>query len=103
MYHLALGVTSLLLTVLTVLGLSLQLGWRRSAARWPHHALYFLVIAGTLLSGLLALLGGQRWWPWLPVLALLLGMGRTRAGSRAHWRLALLVSALWGGAAFWTW
>ncbi|MFC4455540.1 hypothetical protein [Deinococcus sonorensis] len=103
MYHLALGLTLLLLATLLLLGLSLQLGWRRDQARWPHHALYFAVCAGTVLTGLLALLGHQRWWPYPPLLLLLLGMARTRPGRAGHWRLAGLIALLYVGAAVWVW
>lgn len=91
----ALLLTGALLALLMGLGLSLQLGRpgppRR--ARWPHHALYFAVCAGVLLSGVLAALAGARWWALLPALGLLLAMPRPRPGSPAHWRLALACAA----------
>ena len=103
LYHLTVSLTLLLLTLLLLLGLSLQLGFRRSAARWPHHALYFLVTAGTLLSAVLAALAGRLWWPAVALVALLLGMSRTRPGRAAHWRLAVVVAFAWAGAALWNW
>ena len=106
---LALGVTVLLwvtgalLALLMGLGLSLQLGYGRGRARWPHHALFFAVCAGVLVSGVLAALAGRRWWALLPALGLLLAMPRPRPGSPAHWRLALacavaFVVGAWGAA-----
>ena len=102
--HLTLLTTGALLVTLLGLGLSLQLGWRRDRARWPHHALFFAVCAGTGLALALALLGGGRWWALLPALILLLGMTRTRPGRPGHWRLALLCAVAYGlGAALaWT-
>lgn len=100
-HHLALGGTAALLLALLGLGLSLQLGYRRGAARWPHHALYFAVVAGTLVSALLAWTSGARAWALLPAALLLLGMPCTRPGTPGHWRLAVLAAAayalgLWG-------
>ncbi|AIZ45547.1 hypothetical protein QR90_11330 [Deinococcus radiopugnans] len=101
--HLALLLTGALLAALSGLGLSLQLGWRRDAARWPHHALFFIVCAGVLLCG--ALLGwrGGRWWALLPALALLLWMPRTRPGRADHWRLALGCALAYGLGAWAAW
>ena len=93
--HWSLGVTGALLVLLLGLGLSLQLGWRRGQARWPHHALFFAVCAGTALTAFLAWRAGGRGWALLPALALLLSMPATRPGRAGHWRLALL-----GAAAF---
>ncbi|ULH14641.1 hypothetical protein MF271_11545 [Deinococcus sp. KNUC1210] len=103
LYHLVGATTLLLLAALLLLGLSLQLGWRRSAARWPHHLLYFLVTAGTLIAAGLAGLVGKPWWPAALLVLLLLGMSRTRPGRPAHWRLALVVGAGWVGAALYGW
>jgi hypothetical protein len=106
-FHAALTCTLLLLAALMTLGLSRQLGERRGdgeriSARWPHHALYFLVMVGTLLVGVLALLGGRPWWPALLLTVLLLGMSRTRPGQSTHWQLATLIAALYLAAA-WLW
>ena len=101
--HAALAVTLLLLLALMLLGLNLQLGWRPGPARQAHHGLYFLICLGSVASGVLALLNGQRWWPYLPLLALLLGMSRTRPGQPGHWRLAVFISVLYLGAACWLW
>lgn len=89
--HLPLIVTGGLLTLLLLLGLSLQLGWRRDQARWPHHALFFLVCAALLVSVLLVWREGGRWWGLLPALLALLSMPRTRPGRANHWQRALLV------------
>ena len=37
------------------------------------------------------------------LLALLLGMSRTRPGRPGHWRLAVVISVLYLGAACWLW
>ncbi|GAA5533255.1 hypothetical protein [Deinococcus aluminii] len=89
-YHFSLLLTAALLALLLLLGLSLQLGWRRDLARWPHHALFFAVCAGVLLSAGLGWRAGARGWALLPALALLLTMPRTRPGRAGHWRLALV-------------
>lgn len=111
-FHTALTGTLLLLAALMALGLSRQLRRQLSrqsgpaagprAARWPHHALYFLVTAGTVLVGVLAVTSHRPWWPALGLTALLLGMSRTRPGHSAHWRLAALIAALYL-AAGWLW
>ncbi len=88
-YHLCVLLTGGLLGLLSVLGLSLQLGWRAGASRAPHHALFFAVCAGTLLAVALSVHAGERGWALLPALALLLLMPRTRPGRAGHWRLAL--------------
>jgi hypothetical protein len=88
-YHLCVLLTGSLLALLSVLGLSLQLGWRAGASRAPHHALFFVVCAGTLLAVALGVRSGGRGWALLPALALLLLMPRTRPGRAGHWRLAL--------------
>ena len=103
LYHTVSAATLLLLAVLMLLGLNLQLGWRRSAARWPHHALYFLVTVGTLGAAVLAALAHRPWWPAALLTLLLLGMSRTRPGRPAHWRLALVVGVGWAGAALSCW
>ena len=103
LYHgLVVGSLSLL-GLLMLLGLGLQLGWRRTSARWPHHALYFAVTVGTLAAGLLAVWSGRVWWPYLPLLGLLLGMSRTRAGKPGHWQLAVAVALAWVGSAALCW
>jgi hypothetical protein len=102
-FRLALLTTLLLLAALMGLGLGLQLGWRRLADRKAHHVLYFLITLGTVVTGMLALLTGQAWWPFLLLLALLLAMSRTRPGRPAHWRLALVIAVLYTGAAWWLW
>lgn len=88
----ALTITATLLTGLMLLGLSLQLGWRKDQNRWPHHALYFAVTVS--LAGTIFLLwrAGKPAWPLLPALLLLLSMPRTSPGQANHWRRALLVS-----------
>lgn len=102
-FRLALLTSWLLLSLLTLLGLSLQLRWWSGVGRGAHHVLYFLVTLGTGLAGWLALLGGLRWWPLILLLALLLGVSRTRPGQAAHWRLAGLIWGLYGGALWWLW
>ncbi|EYB69758.1 hypothetical protein DEIPH_ctg002orf0087 [Deinococcus phoenicis] len=99
--HLALLVTAALLALLLLLGLRLQVGGRRGApgarlARWPHHALFFAVCVGVLLSAGLSAWAGARGWALLPALALLLLMPRTRPGRADHWRLALVCAAAFG-------
>lgn len=101
--RLSLLTTGGLLLLLLGLGLSLQLGWRRDRARWPHHALFFAVCAGAVLSVALGALAGSRWWALLPALALLLGMTRTRPGRAGHWRLALVGAAAYGLGAALAW
>ena len=86
LHQIALLTTTALLLSLLLLGLSLQLGWRRDLARWPHHALFFAVCVGVLVSGVLA---GKRGLWLLPALALLLSMARTRPGRADHWQRAL--------------
>ena len=104
--------TVLLLAALTALGLNLQLSAgtqprptvrRRGLPRKAHHVLYFLVTLGTLASCVLAFFGHLAWWPFVPLLALLLGMSRTRPGTPAHWRLATLIAVFYGAAAYWIW
>jgi hypothetical protein len=102
-HHLALTGTALLLLALLLLGLSLQLNWRKTALRWPHHALFFAVCAGVLLSGGLALGAGSRGWALLPALALLLLMPRTRPGKAGHWRLALACALAFAGGMWAAW
>ncbi|GGO23298.1 hypothetical protein [Deinococcus humi] len=102
-HHVALVLTGLLLAALSLLGLSLQVGWRRDAARWPHHALFFIVCAGVLICGALAFAVGQRWWALLPALALLLLMPRTRPGRAGHWRLALVCAFAYAVGAWAAW
>lgn len=102
-YRLALLVTGALLAALLGLGLSLQLGWRRNAARWPHHALFFAVTALTALSTLLAARVGARWWALLPALGLLLSMPATKPGRAQHWQRAALVAVTFLGGAWATW
>ncbi|WP_291426018.1 hypothetical protein [Deinococcus sp.] len=101
--HAAVGVTAALLAALLLLGLSLQLGWRKDQARWPHHALFFAVCVGTLAAVVLTLLVGGRWWALLPALALLLGMTRTRPGRAGHWQLALACAAAYVVGAWGAW
>ncbi|MEF2279708.1 hypothetical protein V3W47_15540 [Deinococcus sp. YIM 134068] len=96
-HRLALLVTAALLGGLLALGLSLQRGWRLPA-RWPHHALFFVVCVGVAISGVLS---GLRGLALLPALGLLLLMPRTRPGRADHWRLALgcagaFAVGLWG-------
>ncbi|WP_407541251.1 hypothetical protein Q0M94_07685 [Deinococcus radiomollis] len=107
-FHTVLAVTLVLLFTLMALGLKLQLGSRppgrrRDPPRRIHHVLYFLVTLGTLASGVLALFGHLVWWPFVPLLALLLSMSRTRPGNPAHWRLATATALLYSAAAWWVW
>lgn len=102
-HHLALLITATLLSALLALGLSLHLGWRRDAARWPHHALFFLTCAGTLISLGLAWRAGAAAWALLPALALLLSMPRTRPGRADHWQRALLSAAAFTAGALTAW
>ena len=102
-HHLALLITATLLSALLALGLSLHLGWRRDAARWPHHALFFLTCAGTLHSLGLAWRAGAAAWALLPALALLLSMPRTRPGRADHWQRALLSAAAFTAGALTAW
>ena len=88
----ALIVTALLLAGLLLLGLSLQLGWRRNQARWSHHALYFAVILGLIITIFLFWRTDRDAWPFVPTLLLLLSMPFTRPGKANHWQRALLVA-----------
>lgn len=104
-HHLALLVTAALLLALLLLGLSLQLGWRRDSpdyrlARWPHHALFFAVCLGVGLSGVLA---GTRGLWLLPALALLLSMPRTKPGRAGHWQRALACALAFGAGLWGAW
>ncbi|AXG98607.1 hypothetical protein DVJ83_04875 [Deinococcus wulumuqiensis] len=104
-HRLALTVTAALLLALLVLGLSLQLGWRRDSpgkrlARWPHHALFFAVCAGVLVSAGLA---GQRGLWLLPALLLLLTMPRTQPGRAGHWQRALACALAFGAGLWGAW
>ncbi|QFP77323.1 hypothetical protein [Deinococcus sp. AJ005] len=103
LYHPALLLTGVLLTALSLLGLSLQLDWRRGASRRPHHLLFFAVCAGVVICLALALAAGQRWWGLLPALALLMLMPRTRPGRAGHWRLALACALAYGLGAWGAW
>lgn len=103
LFHVALLLTGALLAALSGLGLLLQLGWRRDAARWPHHALFFAVCAGVVVCLALAFAAGQRWWALLPALALLLCMPRTRPGRAGHWRLAVLCALAYALGAWAAW
>lgn len=94
LHHVALGLTAGLLAVLLLLGLSLQLGWRKDMARWPHHALFFAVCAGVAVSLALTWRAGERWWVLLPALALLLSMSQTKPGRANHWQRALVCAVL---------
>jgi len=71
--------------------------------RWPHHALFFAVCAGVVLSGGLAIWAGSRGWALLPALTLLLLMPRTRPGRAAHWRLALACALAFAGGLWAAW
>jgi len=84
-HRLALLVTAALLAALLTLGLGLQRRWWRGA-RWPHHALFFLVVTGVAFA---VLIGGWAGTALLPALILLLLMPRTRPGQANHWQLAL--------------
>lgn len=86
--RLTLGVTLLLFAGLYALGLALQLGVSRYRARWPHHALFFLVSASTALTGALVWWSGRPWWPLALALGLLLAMPATRPGRPGHALLA---------------
>ncbi|MGI8748409.1 MAG: hypothetical protein ACR2J4_08710 [Deinococcus sp.] len=85
---LALAATLLLFAGLYALGLALQLRVSRHRARWPHHALFFLVSASTALTGGLAWRSGRVWWPLGVALGLLLAMPATRPGRPGHALLA---------------
>ncbi|WP_339095847.1 hypothetical protein ACINK0_13210 [Deinococcus sp. VB343] len=98
--HLLLLLSAGLLLTLLGLGLSLQVGWRTDLARWPHHALFFAVCVGTLLSGLLA---GRRGLWLLPALLLLLSMPRTRPGRADHWQRALACALAFGVGLWGAW
>ncbi|GGL74167.1 hypothetical protein GCM10010840_10350 [Deinococcus aerolatus] len=102
-HHIALLVTGALLAVLSGLGLSLQLGWRRAAPRAAHHLLFFAVCAGVVAGGALASRAGERGWALLPALALLLRMPRTRPGRANHWRLALIGAVAYALGAWAAW
>lgn len=91
----ALLLTAALLTALLLLGLSLQRGKRPVSRLW-HHALFFVVCAGTIFAAGLAWWAGERGWALLPALGLLLLMPRTRPGRADHWRLALACAAAFG-------
>lgn len=80
---------------LLLLGTGLQRGWWRGAARVWHHALFFAAAASGLLAAGLWALAGRPPWAALPYLTALLLMPRTRPGSAAHWRLALLAAGLY--------
>lgn len=99
----ALVVTGALLLALLALGLSLQLGYRRGAARWPHHALYFAVVAGTGVAAALTWRAGAAAWALLPALALLLTMPRTRPGTAGHWQRALVCALAYALGAWGAW
>lgn len=106
--HLSSGLSAALLLALLALGLSLQRGWKarnggRDRVRWPHHALFFLVVLGTALSALLSGRAGARGWALLPALGLLLAMPRTRPGQAGHWRLALLCALAYALGAWAAW
>ncbi len=102
-HRVTLTVTGALLLALLALGLSLQLGYRRHAARWPHHALYFFVVLGTALGLILALVAGRRGWALLPAALSLLAMPRTRPGRAAHWQLALAAAVAYALGAWGAW
>lgn len=101
--HLSLTMTGALLGGLLLLGLALQVGWRRDQARWPHHALFFAVCLGTGLSLVLATRAGIRGWALTPALILLLTMPRTRPGGASHWQRAVLVALAYGVGAWVSW
>ncbi|MDO4264641.1 MAG: hypothetical protein Q4C67_10635 [Deinococcus sp.] len=94
-HHLALLLTAALLLALLGLGLGLQLR-RFAVARAWHHRLYFAVVVGVALSGLLAWRAGDAWLWLLPALSLLLLMPLTKPGRGGHWRLALACALAFG-------
>ncbi|WP_424949901.1 hypothetical protein [Deinococcus sp.] len=102
-FRLALGLTLALLLLLTLLGLYRQRGGRRGPPRAAHHVLYALTCLGTLATGVVAQASGRPWWPFTALLALLLGVSRTRPGRPAHWRLASLIAALYLALTGWLW
>lgn len=102
-HHIALITTAVLLCGLLLLGLSLQMGWRRDQTRWPHHALFFLVCVALLFTVLLTGRAGERWWALLPALLLLLSMPRTRPGRANHWQRAALVALTFMLGYWWSW
>lgn len=105
-YQLALLITAALLVALLGLGLRLQLARgpaRPTYVRWPHHALFFAVCAGLLLSLWLCWRAGGRYQGLLPALALLLLMPRTRPGRAGHWRLALAAALAYFAGMWWVW
>lgn len=102
-FHAAVSGTLVVLALLMTLGFSLQRRWWAGVGRWPHHALYLLTCLGTLACAALAGGAGRAWWPFVTLLALLLGMSRTRPGRPGHWRLAVLVAAAWAGVACRVW
>ncbi|WP_373295835.1 hypothetical protein [Deinococcus piscis] len=95
LHHLTLLLSAALLLVLLTLGLGLQLR-RFAVARAWHHRLYFAVVAGVVLSSLLAWRAGAPWLWLLPALVLLLLMPLTRPGRAGHWRLALACALAFG-------
>lgn len=102
LHHLTLLLSAALLLALLTLGLGLQLR-RFAVARAWHHRLYFAVVAGVGLSGLLAWRAGAS-WPWLvPALALLLLMPLTRPGRADHWGLALACAVAFGVGVWGAW
>ncbi|ACO45650.1 hypothetical protein DEDE109153_05270 [Deinococcus deserti] len=101
--QLSLITTGALLGGLLLLGLSLQLGWRRNQARWPHHALFFAVCLGTGCSLMLTIHAGLQGWALAPALILLLTMPRTRPGSASHWQRAVLVALAYTVGAWISW
>lgn len=91
-FHLSLSVTAALLSTLLLLGLSLQLRWRRDQTRWIHHALFFGVCLALGLTIWLGWRSARAVWALLPSMILLLSMPQTRPGRANHWRRALLVA-----------
>lgn len=91
-HQVALTNTAALLAGLMLLGLSLQLGWRKDQARWPHHALFFAVTVSLMVTIFLLWKARIPPWPLLPALLLLLSMPRTKPGRPNHWQRALFVS-----------